>query len=80
LLGLFESGLNCCAIRLIRNLLRLLGVNVDYTVLRGNTREDLVREVKTAIANGWKPLGGIAIIHDQKTNWVIFFQAMTLES
>jgi len=34
---------------------------MEYTVVEGHNREELIRKVVELIKQGWKPLGGIAV-------------------
>ena len=36
---------------------------MDYDVIYGNTVDDLIEKVKAAIDRGWKPQGGISVVH-----------------
>jgi len=40
---------------------KVLGGDMEYTVVAEHDRDELVRKVADLIKQGWKPLGGIAV-------------------
>jgi hypothetical protein len=53
---------------------------MEYTVVEGHNREELIRKVVELIKQGWKPLGGIAVSTVAPIlGYHIFCQAMIKE-
>lgn len=48
-----------------------------YQVLTHTSLVGLIQEVKDAIAQGWVPLGGIAVVFNSVNNTTHHYQAMT---
>ena len=48
-------------------------------VFAENTGTELAKKVQTQIKMGWKPIGGVAVVADQGTGVLRFYQAMIKE-
>lgn len=55
--------------------------NMEYTVIEGMNRPDIIRKVNAKIKEGWKPEGGIAFSKESVSPSLNshFFQAMIKE-
>jgi hypothetical protein len=51
---------------------------MTYWVCEANSRERLQRDVQDLIDKGWRPLGGLAVVHSHSTSDWWYFQAMVL--
>ncbi len=49
---------------------------MSYTVITEQSIDDLISEVNEFIRKGYKPVGGIAILHKGE-NYKVFYQSMT---
>jgi hypothetical protein len=47
----------------------------DYQIVSATTPEDLEKEIKDEIINGWIPIGGVAVAIET-TEMLVFFQAL----
>jgi hypothetical protein len=52
----------------------------SYVILENDNRPQLMAEVNRRMAQGWKPLGGVACYYDSSSQNAWYVQAMTLAS
>ena len=38
----------------------------DYTLVTGDTQDDLIKQIKMHLAEGWQPIGGVSVIFIEK--------------
>lgn len=52
---------------------------MNYWICEANSAEKLRQLVQDSIAKGWRPLGGLSVVHSHSTSDWWYFQAMILE-
>ena len=63
------------------------GDDMEYTILNCDDLDGIIEDVNQHIKDGWKPLGGIAVVShwdpalevDWQNPCVLYFQSMTKE-
>jgi hypothetical protein len=53
---------------------------MTYWICEANSAEKLRTQVQDSIAKGWRPIGGLAVVHSNSTADWWYFQAMVLDS
>ena len=50
---------------------------IEYTLVFGRDREDLIDNVNSRIKTGWQPLGGVAVcLYTTSGNYTEYYQAI----
>lgn len=52
---------------------------MDYWICEANSSEKLRKLVQESIAKGWRPIGGLSVVHSNSTADWWYFQAMILK-
>lgn len=58
------------------------GSVMEYCIAEGDCLTDIYREVNALIEDGWKPQGGVVVVHGESMfgdPWIAYYQAMTRE-
>lgn len=53
---------------------------IDYVLVEGSNKEELMVEVKEKLKENYKPQGGVAYYYSDKDDWESYTQAMIQES